>query len=189
MAFLENENLFLRAMEPEDLDILYQWENNSELWKHGSTLTPYSKFALRDYLADSLLGIVHSGQLRMMVIDKKSNATIGTVDLFDYDPIQQRAAVGILVDAAYRRKSFGAEILQLTAEYGFNILFLNQIYAYIPVSNAVSFRLFNKCGYKQAGLLKSWLKTSDGFEDVYVMQLMKEDTKTQKVAESLRQPS
>ena len=50
MAFLESENLLLRALEPEDLDILYEWENDPELWKYGSTLTPYSKFALRDYL-------------------------------------------------------------------------------------------------------------------------------------------
>jgi len=172
MAFLENENLLLRALEPEDLDILYEWENNSELWKYGSTLTPYSKFALRDYLTNSLQGIINSGQLRLMAIEKKSNAAIGTVDLYDYDPIHQRAGMGILVDMQFRRKGYGTEILNLTAGYAFNILHLNQLYAYIPVSNTVSFNLLSKCGYKQAGLLKSWLKTANGFEDVWVVQLM-----------------
>ena len=173
MAFLENENLFLRALEPEDLDILYEWENNSELWKHGSTLMPYSKFALRDYLTDSLQGIVYTRQLRLMAIDKKSHAAIGTVDLFDYDPIHQRAGIGILVDAPYRRKGWGCEILLLVADYAFNKLYLNQLYAYVPVNNMSSFNLLSKCGYEQVGLLKSWIRTSAGFEDVRLMQLMK----------------
>jgi len=173
MAFLENENLLLRALEPEDLDILYVWENNTELWKHGSTLTPYSKFALRDYMNNSLQGIVSSGQLRLMAIEKKSQTPVGTIDLFDYDPIHQRAAIGILVDTPFRRKGYGEEILNLTANYAFHVLLMNQLYAYIPLNNTGSFNLLSKCGYKQSGLLKSWIKTSGGFEDVYLMQLMK----------------
>jgi diamine N-acetyltransferase len=174
MAFLENENLFLRALEPEDLDILYAWENNTELWEYGSTLTPYSKFALRDYLTNSLQGIVYSRQLRLMAIEKKSLTAVGTTDLFDYDPIHQRAAIGILVDIPFRRKGYGEEILYLTADYAFNILHLNQLYAHIPLSNTNSFNLLRKCGYEQSGLLKSWLKTSNGFEDVHLMQLIRQ---------------
>lgn len=173
MAFLENETVLLRAIEPEDLDILYEWENNAELWKYGSTLMPYSKFALRDYLSNSLQGILFSKQLRLMAIEKTNNRAVGTVDLYDYDPIHQRAGVGILVDAPCRGKGKGMIILQLMADYAFNILHLNQLYAYIAISNTSSFKLFSKCGYEQAGLLKSWSKTSDGFEDVRMMQLMK----------------
>jgi len=173
MAFLENENLLLRALEPEDLDILYEWENNSELWKYGSTLTPYSKFALRDYLTDSLQGIFYSRQLRLMAIEKKSLAAAGTIDIFDYDPMHQRAAIGILVDTQFRRKGYGEEILNLTAGYAFDILRLNQLYAYIPITNTSSFNLLCKCGYEQAGLLKSWIRTNEGFDDVWLMQLIK----------------
>ena len=172
MPFLENKELYLRALEPEDLDKLYEWENNTELWKFGSTLMPYSKFSLRDYLANSLHGIVYSRQLRLMAIEKKTQTAVGTVDLFDYDPIHQRAGIGILVDTPYRRRGWGSEILKLTATYAFNVLHLNQMYAYIPLSNTNSFNLLCKCGYVQAGLLKSWLKTPQGFEDVHLMQLV-----------------
>jgi len=173
MAFLENENLLLRALEPEDLDILYEWENKPELWQYGSTLAPYSKFALRDYLTDSLQGILYSRQLRLMAVEKKFEAVVGTVDLFDYDPIHQRAGIGILVDSHHRHKGLGTEILRITADYAFGVLHLNQLYAYIPVSNTGSFKLLSKCGYVQSGLLKAWLRTSAGFEDVHLMQLLK----------------
>ena len=173
MALLENENILLRALEPEDLDILYEWENNTELWKYGSNLTPYSKFALRDYLTNSLQGFMYTKQLRLMAIEKKSKVAVGTVDLFDYDPIDQKACIGILIDKQFRRKGYGETILNLTADYAFSVLHLNQLYACIPLSNTNSFNLLYKCGYEQSGLLKSWHKTSDGFEDVRLMQLVK----------------
>lgn len=174
MAFLESDNLLLRALEPEDLDVLYKWENDSELWKYGSTLTPYSKFALKDYLENSLHDIFQSRQLRLMVVDKKSEKAIGTIDMYDFDPMNQRVGIGILLDAEYRRKGLGTEVLFLSKEYAFRFLMLKQLYAYIPLSNVPSFKLFSKCGYSKVGTLKSWIKTPKGFEDVYFMQLLNE---------------
>jgi diamine N-acetyltransferase len=178
MATLQTENILLRALEPEDLDVLYQWENDTDLWKNGSTLTPYSKFALRDYLVNSLHGIFHSRQLRLMIVEKKSKKTIGTLDLYEYDPIHQRAGIGILLEPSYRHKGFGVETLQLTKDYAFRYLQLKQLYAYIPETNISSYKLFNKCGYVQAGILKSWIQFEHHFEDVFVMQLINDENQT-----------
>jgi diamine N-acetyltransferase len=172
MTYLENENILLRALEPEDLDDLYRWENDSKLWKYGSTLAPYSKFALRDYLVCSQNDLVQSKQLRLVAVGKKNNKSMGTIDLYDYDPINLRAGIGILLDAAYRHKGYGKEILGLIKEYAFRVLHLNQLFAYIPESNVSSFQLFSACGYVQCGVLKSWLKSAETFENVYVMQLI-----------------
>ncbi|MDR0768450.1 MAG: GNAT family N-acetyltransferase [Dysgonamonadaceae bacterium] len=172
MAYLENENIVLRALEPEDLDDLYRWENDSELWKYGLTIAPYSKFALRDYLLGATNGLIHNRQLRLVTVDKKTGASIGTIDLYDYDPINLRAGIGILLDAAYRNKGFGKEILGLVKEYAFHVLHLKQLYACIPENNASSFKLFAACGYEQCGLLKAWRKTSDGFDNVHIVQLL-----------------
>lgn len=172
MSFLESENLRLRALEPEDLDILYKWENDAKLWKYGSTLAPFSRFALRDYLENSLQDIVQTRQLRLMVIYKPTEEAIGTIDIYDYDPFNQRAGIGILLDEAYRNRGFGFEMLLLTQEYAFRFLLLKQLFAYVPVSNLPSVKVFSKSGYVQSGLLKSWNKTSGGFEDVHFMQLI-----------------
>lgn len=55
MSYLSGTNIYLRAIEPEDLDILYQWENDSSLWVHGCTLAPFSKFTLRGIHSKQLL--------------------------------------------------------------------------------------------------------------------------------------
>lgn len=171
--FLQSKNLILRAMEPEDLDVLYQWENDSELWQHGTTLAPYSRFALRDYFENSLRGIFQTRQLRLMVVHKQDNKTIGTIDIYDFDPINGRAGVGILLDREYRKQGLGVEVLDMCKEYAFRFLFLNQLYAYVSVNNTPSYKLFSKCGYVQSGLLIDWVKVAEGYEDVYLMQLVK----------------
>jgi diamine N-acetyltransferase len=171
MALLENDAIILRALEPEDLDALYKWENDSALWRYGVTITPYSKFALREYLSNAARDIFYSHQLRLMIEEKERALPIGTIDLYDFDPINLRAGIGILLDAAYRKQGFGLQTLNLMKEYAFRFLLLKQLYAYVPQSNGPSYKLFKKGGYEESGLLKSWLKTEYGFIDVYFMQL------------------
>jgi diamine N-acetyltransferase len=169
---LENNHILLRAMEPEDLDTLYRWENDTELWHHGSTLTPYSKFTLREYLAKQHQDIFQTSQLRLMIVEKQFKIPVGTIDLYDFDPLNGRAGIGILLDTHFRRQGFGWQTLQLIAGYAFEILHLQQIYAFVPLTNQASHQLFQKAGYAQSGVLKNWLKTSSGFVDVAVMQLL-----------------
>jgi diamine N-acetyltransferase len=171
MALLQNETILLRALEPEDLDFLYRWENDAELWQHGSTLTPYSRFALRDYLSGVLAqDIFQSKQLRLMIVELNSQQPIGTVDLYDIHPLHIRAGIGIFLDEAYRGKGFSPQALQLMHEYASRVLLLHQLYAYVPTHNLPSYQLFRKSGYEEVGILKSWLKTVDGYLDVCFMQ-------------------
>jgi diamine N-acetyltransferase len=172
MALLENDKIILRALEPEDLDVLYKWENDSTLWRDGTTLTPYSKFALREYLSNSTLDIFQLRQLRLMIEEKASGTSIGTIDLYDFDPMNLRAGIGILLDVAYRHHGFGLQALHLMKEFAFQFLLLKQLYAYVPKSNEASYKLFAKGEYKEIGLLQSWIKTENGFSEVYFMQLL-----------------
>jgi len=66
-VLLENEKLRLRAVEPQDLDRLYVWENNPALWIVGNTRQPYSKYALKQYILQSDKDIYESRQLRLMM--------------------------------------------------------------------------------------------------------------------------
>ncbi len=172
MAFLENNRLRLRALEPEDLDVLYKWENDTELWRYGSTLAPYSRFTLKEYLADSRLDIYTSRQLRLMLTLKSGNIPVGTIDLYDFDPMNRKAAVGILIDKDYRQQGLASEALNLMEEYAFGFLMLKQLYAYVPERNVVSVRLFEHCRYKRTGHLIAWIKNNDVYEDTFFMQLI-----------------
>ncbi|MDR2920163.1 MAG: GNAT family N-acetyltransferase [Tannerella sp.] len=172
MKLLEGNTIRLRALEPEDLEFLYKWENDTTLWRYGTTLAPYSRFSLRDYIADSRLDIFQSRQLRLMIVLQSENVTIGTVDLYDFDPINCRAGIGILLDDAYRKQGLATETLKLVEKYAFEFLMLKQIYAYVPERNEPSVKLFSRSGYIETGKLVSWVKNGDLYEDVYFMQLI-----------------
>ena len=171
MKFLESENLRLRALEPDDIDLLYKWENDSSLWEFGSTLAPFSKHVLEEYIYDSRLDIYNLRQLRLMIeLKKQENAAVGTVDLYDFDPHHNRAGVGILIDSSYQMRGVATEALRLMEAYAFSFLHLHQLYAYVPNVNKASLKLFCKLGYEASGILKEWILAKENREDVTVFQ-------------------
>lgn len=170
--FLENDTLRLRALEPEDLDFLYKWENDSNVWVVSNTIEPYSKYILKEYIAYSDKSIYEKKQLRLMITVKDSGKIAGAVDLFDFDPHNLRAGVGILIDNEYRKKGYASMALDLLVDYSFNFLHINQLYAHIPSDRGESRSLFLNHGFTQSGVLKSWIRDTVGFVDVEVYQIL-----------------
>ena len=168
---LENEKIKLKAPEPEDLEVLYKWENDTRLWSLGSTLTPYSRYDLKAYI-ESSKDIYVDKQLRLMVETKPDALTVGVIDLYDFDPYHKRAAVGVIIDAAYQRKGLAGQALSLLCDYAFSWLKIHQLYAFIPVKNEPSKRLFLRAGFEKKGVLHDWLQTVDGYEDVLIVSLI-----------------
>ncbi|HNY09447.1 MAG TPA: GNAT family N-acetyltransferase [Tenuifilaceae bacterium] len=174
---LENNMVKLRAPEPDDVDLLYVWENNMEIWKVSNTITPFSRHLLKKYIETAHLDIWESKQLRLIIEAKDQNALmnvpVGLIDLFDFDPYHLRAGIGILIaNQQYRRRGYATEALKLLVRYCFGILQLNQIYCNISADNQVSLQLFKKQGFVEVGVKKSWLKTQSGWEDEVMLQLL-----------------
>ena len=170
--WLVNENITLRALEPEDLDLLYKWENQSEHWDSTSTIQPYSRFALKEYISQAAANIYESKQLRLMIEDNSSKQTVGTIDLYNFDIQHSRVAVGLFVASEFQGKGYAKSALKLVEDYVFNYLKINQLYAEVSVENKVSIQLFSQADFK-ATYLKQWIKTAKGFEDVGFFQKLR----------------
>lgn len=166
----ENELIRLRAVEPEDLDRLYAWENNPQLWIVGNTRNPYSRFVLKQYIVDSDKDIYETHQLRLMMQSVTTGETVGTVDLFDFDIHNSRIALGLYVDSAFQGKGYATAALRLVEDYVFNFLQVNQLYCDIAESNTASRTMFEKEGYETNGVLKNWIKTPAGYDNIIVFQ-------------------
>lgn len=166
----------LRALEPEDLDVLYDWENRQVLWKVSNTVAPFSRYILSKYLENAHLDIYQAKQLRLMVDLIRAGEkikTIGAIDLFDYEPLHQRAGVGILIgDNKEKGKGYASLALKELIEYSFTILQLNQLYCNISVTNTVSINLFKKYKFAEIGIKKEWNKTPEGYADEIMLQLI-----------------
>jgi diamine N-acetyltransferase len=170
---MKYKEISLRALEPEDLELLYEWENNLSYWIISNTVVPFSKYTLKRYLENSHKNIYETGQLRLMIDHIPDNTTIGTIDIFDFDPFHKRAGLGILIAKEdYRRKGYASMALKCLVNYCFSTLQLHQIYCNILVNNCESMDLFKKAGFMQSGIKKDWIKTSDGYLDEYIFQLI-----------------
>lgn len=175
MIRLRGEKIGLRALEPEDLDLLVQIENNPENWQVSGTLVPFSRMILCRYLDSAHQDIFEIKQLRL-VIYLLEGETIGLIDLFDFDPYNLRAGVGIIIaESRYRQCGYASEALELLGGYCFNGLGLHQIYAGVALSNKPSLNLFLKNGFREMGIRKDWIRTENGFEDEVLFQKINEN--------------
>jgi diamine N-acetyltransferase len=168
---LKSNKIKLRAVEPEDLDLMYLVENDTELWPYGQTSVPFSHYALKQYIAESSNDIFHDRQLRL-VIETSDGTSVGFVDLHNYEPQHHRAEVGIVVVPEKQRQGIATEALRLLERYVSNHLGIHQLYAHVPENNVASIALFQKCGYKKTATLQDWLNTSAGWQSVIVFQIL-----------------
>ena len=84
MVTLKGKHIYLRALEPEDLDFVYEIENDMSLWQLSDTQTPYSRFLIKQYLENAQQDIFEAKQLRLAICNT-NNDTIGLIDVFDFD--------------------------------------------------------------------------------------------------------
>ena len=167
------DKIKLRAPEPEDLAILYEWENDSSIWQMSNTISPFSKYTLRKYIETSSKSVFETGQLRFMIEINKTGKPIGTIDLFDFDPFHLRAGVGVLIaDIEERRKGYAEMSIRCLADYCFSHLKLHQLYCNITEDNKPSIALFTKIGFYEIGRKKDWIRENTGFKDEIMFQMI-----------------
>ena len=142
---MKEPDILLRALELEDLDFLYQIENDDRLWELGVSNVPYSRRVLLDYISSASADIYVDNQVRL-IVENSRNEQVGIVDLTDFDPRHRRA-----------------ELAQ-------NILHLQQIYAIVGVRNQKAAKMLQSVGFEGDNVLKQWLCCQDGYEDAIFFQ-------------------
>jgi diamine N-acetyltransferase len=173
MITLKGNNVYLRALEPEDLEFIYQIENDESIWEVSNTQTPYSRFLIRNYLENAHQDVYEAKQLRLAICINQSNLAIGLIDLFDFDAKNRRAGIGIVIqNTGDRGKGYGKEALRLLIGYAFTHLQLHQLFANIGSQNEASSSLFSTFGFQKIGVKKDWILVNNQFQDEDLYQLI-----------------
>jgi diamine N-acetyltransferase len=169
------DKVLLRAMEPEDVEILYNWENDTSVWQLSTTIAPLSRYMLEQYVLNTNMDIYSSRQLRMM-IDLKEEVngmkTIGSVDLFEFEPSHMRAGIGILVHKDFRGRGLASEAIDLLIHYAFQTLQLHQVFCNISTANTDSLNLFKSKGFEYIGTKKQWNRFNNHWHDEAMFQMI-----------------
>lgn len=163
--------IFLRAMEPEDLELLYRIENDVHLWNVGATNVPYSRYALHDYIARTQNDIYADRQLRMM-IENENHEVVGIIDLVNFEPRHLRVELGVVIINKYRGRGYGSLAVERVIKYARDVLHLHQLYVFIGCNNQESLALFSSIGFKKTAQLQDWLYLDGSYFDAVLMQYL-----------------
>lgn len=142
---LEGELTRLRALEAEDVDLLYVWENDPAVWGVSGTLAPFSRHTLRRFLDEQRFDLYAARQLRL-VVETLDGRAVGLVDLFEFEPVDLRAGIGILIHGAGDRgRGFASDALDVLCRYARQVLGLHQLWCSVapdtpPVSPSSAVR-------------------------------------------------
>ncbi len=165
----ENKQVLLRAMEPEDLEFLYEMENDEQLWEVGNTNVPYSRQVLLDYIASSSADIYTDKQVRF-IIEDELHESLGIVDLMNFDPRHLRAELGIVVRRECQGRGVAQAAIRHLKAYAKEILHLHQIYAIVGIRNKKAVKMLKMLGFQGDKILKEWLSVGDAYEDACLFQ-------------------
>lgn len=172
--YMKKDSIILRALEPEDLEILYKWENDSSLWQFSNNIAPFSRYVLKEYIASSLQDdIFTSRQQRFMIVEQATGRPVGSIDLFDFEPLHRRVGLGMLIyEESDRAKGYGREAVEKVIEYCRQTLFVHNLYCDILSNNEGCLRLFEKLGFSPVGTKKEWVNIDGTWHDEKLYQII-----------------
>ncbi|MCM1366439.1 MAG: GNAT family N-acetyltransferase [Prevotella sp.] len=152
---------YLRPLEPEDVDLLYAIENDSENWDVGDTVAPYSRDILLRYATTYEPDPYISGQCRLVIADLDDNSPVGMLDFFEISRYNSHAKLGIYILEPWRRQGYASDAIEIAKLFASKSLCLKQLLVEITFDNLNSLGLFKKNGFLPVGRLFNWHRDKD----------------------------
>jgi len=166
---LKGENIYLRGVEMEDLTLIENLENNPENWLQSGALIPFSKKSMEEYIL-SIRDLNSDKQSRWIISTLKEDKSIGAIDVFEFDPINRRAGIGIIIQKEFRKNGYASEAIELLCDYAFSYLNLHQLWANILDFNTASQRLFEKNSFRKIATKPNWILNNGQWHDEFIYQ-------------------
>ncbi|GGK82765.1 GNAT family N-acetyltransferase [Rufibacter glacialis] len=111
--------------------------------------------------------------LKWELIEKDSQKIIGSCGFHNWYEEHERAEVGYFLNVNFQGRGFMSEALKCVINYGFKIMKLNRIEAFISPSNLPSIKIIENLGFTREGILKEHYKMKNEILDSVVYSLLK----------------
>lgn len=171
---IEGKKVYLRAIEPEDLEYYRENINDPETEKMvGGWSLPVASVSQRDWY-NSIVG--DRNNLRFTISMKDEDLPLGMVNLVDIDWKSGVAFSGIkLFKNAQRKSGIGFDTVMSMDRYAFDELRLNRIEGTILTTNIPSIKLYKKCGWVEEGIRRQSKYQSGEYYDEIFVSILRED--------------
>jgi len=181
MSIIYGKRIRLRAAEREDVKKFYEWVNDPEVTRGLALFLPMS-FTDEENWFNSLAK--RDQKEKPLVIEvRKSKAwkMIGNCGVFDIDPVNRSAEVGIMVgEKSEWNKGYGSETMSLLARHCFETLNLNRVSLKVYTENIRAVRAYEKAGFVLEGRLREAVYKFGKYDDVLIMSILRSEWTSQK---------
>lgn len=168
------EKVFLRPVELEDLDNIFNWSGDFEM----NEMSSFSiNFLNKDQLAYRVKESSNfKNTAEFAIVEKENKKIIGECILKDLDYTNKKCLCSIYIgDNENRDKGYGAEALKLMMRFAFYDLGLNRMGLWVFDFNKRAMRCFKKCGMKVEGIMRDGVYRDGRYHDVYFMGILKRE--------------
>lgn len=136
----------LRTPIPEDASHIFNWENDPALAMVNTNSGYISEEDISDWIISRQHDLFLESELRLIICDG-NNHVAGSIDLFEYNPGNLSAGVGIVIEEKRRGQGIAKEALSILSDHCFSKMRIEYLWCNIPPSNNSSIALFSKCGF------------------------------------------
>lgn len=168
--------IYLRAFEMKDLELLNRWHNDSEINTHtGGRKYFVSPDYDRKWLEEKIFN--NQNQVYCAICEQLTSKMVGYISLNDIDLINRHAFWGgiLIGDKNYRNKGVATQAAIKLLKYGFFEIGLNKIHGRWLTENKTSIFLGQMLGFRKDGLLRKEVFKNNQYYDVLIMSILKEE--------------
>lgn len=171
---LVGDKIILRALEPEDMEILRDIANDPEVENLvGGWSFPISKKQQLEWYEK----IVNDKTSLRFAIETEEDGVIGMADLRNIDWKNRVAFHGMKIgNKDYRGKGYGKDVVFTIMKYAFEELQLNRLDGSILEYNIPSQKLYlEKCGWKIEGVRRNYIFKGNRFHNQLIVGILKDE--------------
>lgn len=173
---LEGINVNLRAMEPEDVPLMYNWLNNIDFQGRYTPLIQRSKEEMKKRFTET------SDDQKVFIMEKKDNTKIGIIFYFmvkggPYNLLE----IGYYMILSERKKGYCTEAVKIFIDFLFLSQAIERIQATTDSRNIASQRVLEKAGFTKEGLIRKMLFMKGEWVDISLFSILREEWEEPKI--------
>lgn len=180
---ITGDKVVLRAIEPSDIDKLWEWEQDEETMRYRDYPSPPVSLMQTVKEFHDKIGL-NTKRIRL-AITTSDGELIGEISLHD---INQRAGTADFTIAIgnkeYWGHGYGTDATRSLMKYAFEQLNLHRITLYVHSFNERAIHAYEKCGFKIEGCMREAHYMDGRYSDILMMGLLRDELIMEKTPES-----
>jgi RimJ/RimL family protein N-acetyltransferase len=177
---LQGEKVRLRPMSREDLERIWEFNNDLEveLASGGDPPIPQSLARLQaEFDAEAGKGGRDGARFSIDADDK----LIGHCALFRFDDTARTCELGITIgDKSYWGRGYGRDAISVLLDYAFRLRNLRRVFLSVNGSNERAIRAYRASGFVEEGRLRAHVWSQGRYEDLVYMGVLREEWKARR---------